>query len=259
MFLVDSHCHLNKLNYKNVHKNVSDVLDKAHKKGVKLVLSVSTDLSDYDDMIRIVGNRNDVLFSCGIHPINLSSISYLNQNKLYDLASDKKVIAIGETGLDYHRCIDKKEIQKKSFRKHISIAKDLKKPLIVHSRKAIQDTIILLIEENAEKCGGILHCFSENIDIARALLDINFYISFSGMITFNNSEIFKKVIQYIPLDYILLETDSPYLAPIPYRGHENQPAYIYEIASYVAQIKNMTIEYVARVTTDNFYRLFHIS
>lgn len=259
IFLVDSHCHLNQLNYKNIHKNISDVLNKAKQKGIKLFLSISTDLLDYEDMIQSIGYRNDVVFSCGIHPVNAYSVENFNFNKLIDLSSNRYVVAIGETGLDYYHCIDKKNIQKAVFRKHITVAKNINKPLIIHSRNAIEDTIIMLREEKAEICGGVLHCFNENKAIARILLNMNFFISFSGMITFNSFSWFKEVIQYIPLDRILLETDSPYLAPVPYRGKENQPAYLYEIAKYVAQIKNITIDHLSCITTSNFRKLFKIS
>lgn len=258
MFLVDSHCHLNQLNYKNIHKNVSDVLYKANQKGIKLFLSVSTDFLDYDNLLQNIGYRDNVVFSCGVHPVNLCAISHFDRSTLIKLASNKHVVAIGETGLDYYHSIEKKDIQKLVFREHINVAKNISKPLIVHSRNAIEDTIILLREENAEQCSGILHCFNENINYARALLNINFYISFSGMITFSKFDWMKKVIQYVPLDRILLETDSPYLAPVPYRGKENQPAYLYEIAKYVAQVKDITMDNLSHITTANFYKLFNI-
>lgn len=259
MFLVDSHCHLNKLDYKDIHKNISDVLDKACKKGIKLFLSVSTDFEDYYDMVQKIGYRDNVMFSCGVHPMNLYPIKNFDRKKLINLASDKHVVAIGETGLDYYHNKHEKDIQKLIFREHIVVAKNMNKPLIVHSRNAIEDVITVLREENSEQCSGILHCFNEKINFARILLNMNFYISFSGMITFNGFDWMKKVIQYIPLDRILLETDSPYLAPIPYRGKENQPAYLYEIAKYIAQIKNITLDNLSYITTSNFHKLFQIS
>lgn len=259
MFLVDSHCHLNQLDYENVHKNISDALNKANQKSIKLFLSVSTSFEDYNDMIRNIGYRDNVVFSCGVHPVNLFTTSSFDRKKLIYLSNNKHVVAIGETGLDYYRNIDNKIIQKLIFREHIAVAKNVNKPLIVHSRNAIKDTVTVLHEEHAEQCSGILHCFSENIDYARILLNMNFYISFSGMITFNSFDWIRKVIQYIPSDRILLETDSPYLAPVPYRGKENQPAYLYEIAKYVAQIKKITVEHLSYVTTSNFRKLFHVS
>lgn len=260
MFLVDSHCHLNQLSYPNIHKNVSDVLNKAKTKGVQLVLSVSLTMSDYDDMVKLIGYRNDVVFSCGVHPTYVYNVKNVDSEKLYILSSKRNVVAIGETGLDYYHKLesDSKKKQQNAFREHIRVAKAAKKPIIVHSRDSCKDTITLLRSESAEECGGILHCFSEGIDAARLLLDLNFYISFSGMVTFTKSYMMKEVIKYVPSDRILLETDSPYLTPVPYRGQENQPARIYEIAKYVAFIKNMDMDELAVITTSNFRTLFHL-
>lgn len=259
MFLVDSHCHLKLLNYENEHTSVADVLNKASKRGVRLVLSVSTVLSDYEDFVEHIGNRNDVVFSCGVHPlyVNTGDNCYL-YDKLYFLSLKKNIVALGETGLDYYRDLNNKEQQKQVFRKHIDVANKVNKPIIVHSRNASNDTVMLLREEKAERCGGVLHCFNEDIEVAKSLLDLNFYISFSGIITFRYSHMLYKVIQYVPLDRILLETDAPYLTPVPYRGRENQPAYIYEIAKCVALIKKVTVDQLACYTTSNFCSLFHI-
>lgn len=260
MFLVDSHCHLHQLNYKNIHKSVSDVLNKAKQKGVQLVLSVSLTMSDYDDMVKLIGYRSDVVFSCGVHPTYVYNIKNFDSETLYTLSSKRHVVAIGETGLDYYYPLelDSKKKQKQAFREHIRVAKATKKPIIVHSRDACKDTLTLLRSEGAEECGGILHCFSEDIYAARLLLDLNFYISFSGMITFTKSYMMQEVIKYVPFDRILLETDSPYLTPVPYRGRENQPAYIYEIAKYIAFAKNINIDELAVITTSNFRTLFHL-
>lgn len=260
MFLIDSHCHLKLLNYKKEHVSISDVLDKAAKKSVRLVLSVSTILSDYDDLVKCIkDNRNDVVFSCGVHPIysNFSN-NFNTYNKLRILSLKENVIAIGETGLDYYHKLNNKEQQKQLFRAHINIAKEVNKPVIVHSRNAQKDTITLLREEKSERCSGVLHCFTEDIEMAKLLLNLNFYISFSGIITFRNSHMLREVIKYIPLDRILLETDSPYLAPVPYRGKENQPAYIYEIAKCISLIKKITVEELAYRTMLNFFSLFRL-
>lgn len=260
MFLIDSHCHLKLLNYKKEHMNILDVLYKAFKKEVKLILSVSTTLSDYDYLIQCIGeNRKDVVFSCGVHPIYVNSNdNFYTYEKMYILSLKKNVVALGETGLDYYHKLDNKEQQKKLFREHINIANAVKKPVIVHSRDAIQDTIMLLREEKADKCGGVLHCFNEDVNMAKLLLDMNFYISFSGIVTFLHSYMLREVIKYVPLDRILLETDSPYLTPVPYRGRENQPAYLYEIAAFIALVKQITINKLAYHTTLNFFSLFHL-
>lgn len=258
MFLIDSHCHLNQLDYKIIHKDISDVLRKAYQKNVKLMLSVSTSISDYEVMVRNIGCRPEVIFSCGVHPVDVYNIKNFDYDKLKKFSCNKNVVAIGETGLDYYHSISNIDIQKVVFRKHIAVAKDANKPIIVHSRNAINDTITVLHEEHAEKVGGVLHCFSEDIDSAKILLDMSFYISFSGIITFQKVDRFKKIIQYVPLDRILLETDSPYLTPVPYRGQENQPAYVYEIAKYIANIKKISLDNIAFITTSNFYKLFQI-
>ncbi|ADV33795.1 TatD family hydrolase [Candidatus Blochmanniella vafra str. BVAF] len=260
MFLIDSHCHLNKLNYHNVHADISDVLSKAYQKGVKLVLSVSTDLSDYENMIQFVGYRKDVLFSCGIHPMNICdfTIKRVDLNKLNNFVFNDNVIAIGETGLDYYHNISNKNVQKEIFCQHIDIAKNIDKPLVVHSRNAMKDVLILLNETGAKQCKGVLHCFCDDIDSARILLNMNFYISFSGMVTFKNIDNFKKVIQYVPENRMLLETDSPYLTPVPYRGLENQPAYVYDIARYISDIKKISLDEIASITTSNFCELFRV-
>lgn len=260
MFLVDSHCHLKLLNYTNEHTSIVDVLDKAAHKKVRLVLSVSIILSDYNYLVERIGeNRKDVVFSCGVHPIYVNfNENFYTYKKLYILSLKKNIVAIGETGLDYYHKLDNKEQQKRMFREHINIANEVNKPVIVHSRNASKDTIILLREEQAERCGGVLHCFNESIEIAKLLLNMNFYISFSGIITFSNSHILQEVIRYIPLDRILLETDSPYLTPVPYRGRENQPAYVYEVAKFVALVKNITMDKLAHCTTLNFFTLFRL-
>ena len=256
MFLVDSHCHLDGLDYENLHQNVDDVLAKAAARDVKFMLAVATTLPGYKAMTQLIGDRPDVAYSCGVHP--------LNQNEPYDfaelrrLAADERVIAMGETGLDYYYQQDTKTQQQASFREHIRIGRDLNKPVIVHTRDAREDTLTILKEEGVEGCGGVLHCFTEDRDTAEKLLDMGFYISFSGIVTFRNAETIREAARYIPLDRILVETDSPYLAPVPYRGKENQPAYTRDVAEYMAVLKGVSIEALAQATTENFSRLFHV-
>ncbi|HET9678836.1 MAG TPA: YchF/TatD family DNA exonuclease [Buchnera sp. (in: enterobacteria)] len=200
--------------------------------------------------------KKNVFYSCGIHPL------YVKKNKndflsLENFSNIKKVIAIGETGLDYFHSKENIKYQQESFRKHIQIAKKIKKPIIVHSRSSIQDTIKILKEEKANDCRGILHSFSEkNIIYAKKLLDLGFYISFSGIITFNKTDELKKVLRYIPFESILIETDSPYLSPVPNRGKENQPSYLPYIAKQVAKIKKIDFENLVNITKKNFYELF---
>ncbi|UDG79275.1 putative metal-dependent hydrolase YcfH [Candidatus Ecksteinia adelgidicola] len=254
MLLIDSHCHLNSLDYYSLHKNIDDVMKKAKICDVKLVLAVETTLPRYLIMTQLIGKRDDVIFSCGVHPLNLKNSD--DYRELNSLAKSKKVVALGETGLDYFYPKNNVDLQKLSFRKHIRIACSLNKPLIVHTRNACSDTLTILREENAQNCGGILHCFTEDRMTASVLLNFGFYISFSGIITFRNSEKLREVVRYLPLDCILVETDSPYLSPIPHRGKENQPAYVRDIAQCIAKLKGVSLEKFSEITTNNFFRLF---
>lgn len=256
MLLVDSHCHLDCLDYQTLHQNVDDVLAKAKASDVGYVLAVSTALPGYQAMTQLIGARNDVGFSCGVHPLNLED-GY-DYGKLRCLAAAAQVVALGETGLDYFYQKDNLALQQASFREHIHIGRDLDKPLIVHTRNARADTLAILREENAQDCGGVLHCFTEDRATAEILLDLGFYISFSGIVTFHNAKQLREVVRYVPLDRILVETDSPYLAPVPHRGKENQPAYLRNVAEYVAALKGISLENLAEATTNNFLRLFHI-
>ncbi|QCI23342.1 YchF/TatD family DNA exonuclease [Buchnera aphidicola] len=257
MFLIDSHCHVDLLNYHSIHSGLEDVLEKSIKSNVKLLLSVSTSISNFNYVKNFIKDNKNILLSCGIHPL------HLNKDKdeiehLKTFSQNKDVIAIGETGLDYYYSIDNSISQQLSFRQHINIAIKHKKPLLIHTRHAINDTINILKEEKAEQCIGIIHSFTENLESARKLLDMGFYISFSGIITFKNSSHIRQIAKFIPIDRILLETDAPYLAPIPHRGKENQPAFLYDIALIVAKLKNIDIEVLSEYTTQNFIRLFHL-
>lgn len=257
MFLVDSHCHLDCLDYQQQHRNVDDVLAKAAERDVKFILAVATTLPGYLSMTSFIGQRDNVAFSCGIHPLSLDDGGDLST--LRQLASESQVVALGETGLDYHYQPETKAQQQRFFREHIRIGCELNKPVIVHTRDAREDTLAILRDERAERCRGILHCFTEDRDTARQLLEMGFYISFSGILTFRNAEALREVARYVPLDRILVETDSPYLAPIPYRGKENQPAYTREVADFLAVLKGISSETLAEATTHNFAQLLNIS
>lgn len=256
MFLVDSHCHLDGLNYETLHRDVADVAAKARAREVCLMLAVATSLPGYRKMTGLIGRRDDVLFSCGIHPLNLDEP--YDFNELRQLAADDTVVALGETGLDYYYQQDNKAEQQTSLREHIRIGRELNKPVIIHTRAAREDTLAILHEEQAGECGGVLHCFTEDIATARTLLDLGFYISFAGIITFKNADALRDAARFVPLDRLLVETDSPYLAPVPYRGKENQPAYVRDVADYMANLKGIGVEELAAATTANFGRLFHV-
>jgi len=256
MLLVDSHCHLDSLDYQTLHQNVDDALAKAKARDVGFFLAVATTLPGYRAMTDLIGSRADVAFSCGVHPLNLDD-GY-DYDELRQLAAAEQVVALGETGLDYFYQKDNWALQQESFRQHIRIGRDLNKPVIVHTRDAREDTLRILREEQAQECGGVLHCFTEDRATAQALLDLGFYISFSGIVTFRNAEQLRDAARYVPLDRMLVETDSPYLAPVPHRGKENQPAYVRDVAEYLAVLKGVSLETLAETTTANFSRLFHL-
>ncbi|WWO98027.1 MAG: YchF/TatD family DNA exonuclease [Candidatus Dasytiphilus stammeri] len=257
MFLIDSHCHLNHLNYNTIHTDVDDVLKKAAHNDVQLVLTVATTLSEYKEIANLVDNHPKVTYTCGIHPLNVDKDTDLIE--LHDLAKNRQVVALGETGLDYFYNKKDKVKQQVFFREHIRIGCNLSKPVIVHTRNAQTDTLTILREEQADICGGVLHCFTEDRSMANLLLNMGFYISFSGIVTFSNALKLREIVSYIPLDRLLIETDSPYLAPVPYRGKENQPAWLREIASCIAEIKKISVVELAAITTNNFCSLFGVN
>lgn len=257
LFIIDSHCHLDSLDYDTRYKNIDEVIENAKARGVHHFLSVCTTVGRFEAMKNLTAHRNDVSLSCGVHPLNVEDEPF-DYDKLFEFAQDPKVVAIGETGLDYHYTPETKALQQSLFVQQIEIANKLNKPLIIHSRSARQDTMDILEQNNAEKCGGVLHCFTEDWTMAKRALDIGFYISISGIITFRNAEELRDVVRKVPLDRLLVETDSPYLAPIPYRGKPNQPAYVRETCEYVATLKGVSTEEFARITTENVQNLFKI-
>lgn len=256
MFLVDSHCHLDSLDYQQLHDSVDDVIAKAAERDVRFMLAVATTLKGYQEMTCLIGQRPEVAYSCGLHPLHMEEP--FEPSELRRLAAEDRVIALGETGLDYYYQAETKTRQQDAFREHIRIGRELNKPVIVHTRDAREDTLAILREEQAEQCGGVLHCFTEDRETAAKLLDIGFYISFSGILTFRSAETIREAARYVPLDRLLIETDSPWLAPVPYRGKPNQPAYVRDVAGYLAELKGVSIEALAEATTGNFSRLFHL-
>jgi len=251
--LVDSHCHLNLL------ENVGDtpeVLDNARKSGVSAILNVSVDLESLPDVLAPTVHFDNVYASVGVHP-NCKSPQEPTIDELVVLADESKVIAIGETGLDYFRSEGDLEWQRDRFRRHIAAAKQAGKPLIIHTRDAWDDTFRLMKEEGADQAGGIMHCFTGDWEMAKTAMDMGFYISFSGIVTFKNAQQLKEVAKRVPEDRILIETDSPYLAPEPYRGRPNQPAYVYYVAEYIAGLRSSSLDRTADITTRNFFRLFN--
>ncbi len=251
---IDSHCHLDRLDLSLYDNNLDNVVQSAADAKVQQLLCVSVTLDDFPKMLEQTSKYPNVLLSCGTHPLNQESL--LCAEKLFELGSNERVIAIGETGLDYFYAPKTKELQLDSFRKHIQVAKKLQKPLIIHTRDAQQDTLDILKEEGAEQVGGVLHCFTESWQMAEQAIALGFYISFSGIVTFKNASALREVAALVPDDKFLIETDAPYLAPVPHRGKENQPAYVVEVAKHLASIRGQSLETIAKLSTDNFNRLF---
>jgi len=252
--LIDSHCHLDRLAYGEKHTDIQDVINKAQAKGVAHLLSVCVTLDDYPAMAELIAPFKQVSSTCGVHPLYKEAV--MDEAVLLEYASSDKVVAIGETGLDFFYSPETKDWQIDAFRKQIRVAKKLNKPLIIHTRNARQETLDILREEGAEQVGGVLHCFTESIEMAEEAMKMGFYISVSGIVTFKNAKELQAVIKAVPLDRLLVETDSPYLAPVPHRGEENEPAYTYEVAQFVAELKGVSYEQLAEITTDNYFKLF---
>jgi TatD DNase family protein len=250
---IDSHCHLNMLAQEE--GGLDAVIQQAQENQVEHILCISIDTESCHEIISIAERYPQLTASVGIHP-NVDKIENFSVEELIKLASHDKVIAIGETGLDYFRSEGDLEWQRDRFRTHIEAAKNLKKPLIIHTREAREDTMDILEQENAELAGGIIHCFTENWETAQRALDIGFYISLSGIVTFKNAVTLQEVAKKLPLDRILIETDAPYLAPVPHRGKTNKPAYVKHVAEFLAELRGDTVENIAETTTANFRSLF---
>jgi len=251
--LVDSHCHLDMLCPKQ--QSIADVLEQAAQQGIEHMLCVSVSLERFQPMMDLIAPFDQISASVGVHPDG-TDVQEADEGQLVELAQTDKVVAIGETGLDYFRTEGDVEWQRERFRRHIRAAREAHKPLIVHTRAAKQDTLKILREEHASEVGGVLHCFTEDWDMARAAMDMNFYISFSGIVTFKNAQELKQVARKMPADLMLVETDAPYLAPVPKRGKTNQPAFVRYVAEYLAELRGEALEQIAGATTENFYRLF---
>lgn len=252
--LVDSHCHLN---FPELLPRLPQLLDEMRRNDVGYALCVACSLEEFDEILTIAHSHSQILASVGVHP-NYQNVTEPDEAALAERAAKDKVVAIGETGLDYYRSEGDFGWQQQRFRTHVRAALVAGKPLIVHTRAAAQDTTRILAEENAKEVGGVMHCFTETAEVARAAMDMNFYISFSGIVTFANAKALKEVARAIPLDRMLVETDSPYLAPMPYRGKTNQPAYVKHVAEEIARLHGTTLEKVAEHTTANFRRLFKV-
>lgn len=256
MYLVDSHCHLDKLDLTPYGGHLSKALDYAKQQGIGHILSVSVDLQDFASLLHIAKTYPNISVSVGLHPNDPAIPHEPTAEELINLANDEKVVAIGETGLDYFRTEGDTEWQQDRFRQHIRAAQQTQKPLIVHTRMAKEDTLRILNEENASSIGGVMHCFTEDWETATAAMDLNFYISFSGIVTFKNALELQEVAKKIPLERMLIETDAPYLAPAPHRGKSNEPAYVRHVAEFIAALRGISVVELAEKTADNFFTCF---
>lgn len=255
--LIDSHCHLDQLDLASHENNLDHAIKAATTQGVTHFLCVCIDMKNVHDVISIAERYDQIDASVGVHPNEVTENP--SAKTLIDLAQHPKVVAIGETGLDYFRLKENHEFQQERFVTHIEVAKTLKKPLIIHTRDAKADTISLMQEHNAETIGGVMHCFTEDWTMAKQALDLGFYISISGIVTFKNAEQIREVASKVPLERLLIETDSPYLAPVPKRGKPNEPAYVRYVAEFLADLRGISLDDLAKATTDNYFRLFHAS
>lgn len=250
--LVDSHCHLN---FPELSENIQSVREQMQDAQVGHALCVSVTLDKFPEVLALATEFDNFYASVGVHP-DYEDIDEPTVLQLVSLAAHPKIVAIGETGLDYFRLTGDLEWQRERFRKHIRAAIQAQKPLIIHTRSAAEDTLRIMAEEGADQIGGVMHCFTENLQVAHAAIEMGFYISFSGIVTFKNATQIKEVAQSIPLDKILVETDSPYLAPVPFRGKTNQPAYVQHVAQEIANLRGVSYAQVAEATTHNFFQLF---
>ncbi|MGB9093185.1 MAG: TatD family hydrolase [Gallionella sp.] len=259
MPFVDSHCHIN---FPELASNIGAVLAHMRDSEVISALCVSVNLADFPQVLALAEQHPNIYASVGVHP-DYEGVAEHEKGepdvaRLVELARHPRIIAIGETGLDYFRLKGDLEWQRDRFRTHIRAARESGKPLIIHTRAAADDTLRIMKEENAAEAGGVMHCFTESWEVAEAAMAMGFHISFSGIVTFRNAAQLKEIARRVPLEQMLIETDSPYLAPVPHRGKLNEPAYVKHVAAEIAMLRGISIDEVARRTTENFARLFKL-
>lgn len=252
---IDSHCHLDRIDLKLYQNDFDCFMQEAKNSQIDHMLCIAIDLESYPAMVDLVKDYPEISLSVGVHP-NVNEGKDPSTEELIELGGNPKVIAIGETGLDYFRSEGDLDWQHQRFRNHIKAAKVLNKPLIIHTREAGHDSLDVLADEGADQVGGIIHCFTEDWAYAEKALALGFYISFSGIVTFKNAQAIKEVAKKVPADRFLIETDSPYLAPVPYRGKPNYPTYVRYVAEHIAELRETSVEEIARLSTDNFNVLF---
>lgn len=252
---VDSHCHLD---FPELLQQLPHLLANMTQNQVGCALCISVELPEFPGVLALAQAHENLYATVGVHP-DYEATQEPTVQQLVELAQHPKVVGIGETGLDYYRLQGDLEWQRERFRVHMRAARASQKPLIIHTRAAAADTLRLMREEGAQQVGGVMHCFTESWEVAQAALEMGFYISFSGIVTFKNAKEIKAVAQKLPLERMLIETDSPYLAPMPHRGKQNQPAFVKHVAEHIAELRGISLEEVAQATTENFFRLFKIA
>ncbi len=251
--LVDSHCHLD---FPELRGDLAGLLARMADNGVTHALTISTTIAGFPGVLEVARSRPNLWCTAGVHPDERGDGREASEEELAGLAADPKVVAIGETGLDYFRVEGDTGWQRDRFRRHVRAARACGKPLVIHTREAAADTLRILEEEGAGEVGGVMHCFTESLEVAQAAMRLGFHISFSGIVTFKNALALKEVARAVPLERMLVETDSPYLAPVPHRGRTNEPAYVRHVAEEIARLKGVAPEAVAEATTRNFFALF---
>ena len=253
--LVDSHCHLD---FPDLAVNIDELLANMRENDVGHALCVSVNLQDLPRVLALSEKYPNLFASVGVHP-DYENLEEPQSIQLATLACHPRVVAIGETGLDYFRLKGDLEWQRERFRQHIRAARLCNKPLIIHTREAAEDTLRIMEEEGADTVGGVMHCFTESWEVAQRAMALNFYISFSGIVTFKKATGLKDIATRVPLERMLIETDSPYLAPVPHRGKTNQPAFVKHVAEEIAALRGISLDQVAEATTNNFFKLFKVS
>ena len=256
---IDSHCHLD---FPEFQSRLPEVLSNMQSAKVSHALCVSVDLPDFPNVLKLAQDHSNLFASVGVHPDYEDTPEPTFDFLVETALKHPKIVAIGETGLDYYRMGDRSyesmEWQRVRFRTHIRASIASKKPLIIHTRAASEDTIKILKEEGAQQIGGVMHCFTESYEVAKAAMEMGFFISFSGIVTFKSAKELQETCKQVPLDRMLIETDSPYLAPIPYRGKTNEPAWVSKVGEFIADLKSVSIDDLAKQTSSNFYECFHI-
>jgi len=252
---VDSHCHLD---FPELRDELPQVLDATRDNDVTHALCIAVEVGGWDAVHAIARAHPNLYASVGVHP-DYADIEEPTQAMLVERAGEPKIVAIGETGLDYFRLEGDLGWQRERFRTHIRAARATRKPLVIHTRSAAADTLAIMRDERADDVGGVMHCFTETWDVAAQALDLGFHISFSGIVTFKNAVALKDVARRVPLERMLIETDSPYLAPVPHRGKRNQPAWVRHVAEEIARLRDVPVAAIATATSDNFFKLFGVS